>query len=195
MQIDAKLVPFRIIGHEIDCRRTIEIDGKEIILGGRIDRIDEVNIGRDDHHLRIVDYKTGSHSVEGVGAMEEIFVSDNVVAKHTEYVMQAILYGLAIAHDAKPLKELCAEMVRTDGSCSLPISPALLFIQKSNKEDYSPVLTLGKEPITDVLKQCGKEFDQLLSAKISEMLSEQPFTPTGNIKACLTCPYKAMCGR
>ena len=195
LQIDAKLVPFRIIGHEIDCRRTIEIDGKEIILGGRIDRIDEVNIGRDDHHLRIVDYKTGSHSVEGVGAMEEIFVSDNVVAKHTEYVMQAILYGLAIAHDAKPLKELCAEMVRTDGSCSLPISPALLFIQKSNKEDYSPVLTLGKEPITDVLKQCGKEFDQLLSAKISEMLSEQPFTPTGNIKACLTCPYKAMCGR
>ncbi|MBR2250456.1 MAG: hypothetical protein IJ844_08125, partial [Prevotella sp.] len=66
---------------------------------------------------------------------------------------------------------------------------------KSNKEDYSPVLTLGKEPITDVLKQCGEEFDQLLSAEISEMLSEQPFTPTDNIKACSTCPYRAMCGR
>ena len=56
IRYDARHAPFRIIGAEKE--RTIEfkIQDSRLRIGGRIDRIDEM-----DGRLRIVDYKTGSH--------------------------------------------------------------------------------------------------------------------------------------
>lgn len=59
IRYDARHAPFRIIGAEEE--RTISLPSREgwggsVKVGGRIDRIDEM-----DGRLRIVDYKTGTH--------------------------------------------------------------------------------------------------------------------------------------
>ena len=71
IRYDASHAPFRIIGAEEE--RTIEfkIQNSKFKVGGRIDRIDEM-----DGRLRIVDYKTGTH-------------------ESPRYQMQIFLYALA----------------------------------------------------------------------------------------------------
>ena len=75
IRYDARHAPFRIIGAEKE--RTISLPlredrGGSVKVGGRIDRIDEM-----DGRLRIVDYKTGSYKLK-----------DN-------YIFQIFLYALA----------------------------------------------------------------------------------------------------
>ena len=56
IRYDARHAPFRIIGAEKERSIEFNIQNSKFKVGGRIDRIDEM-----DGRLRIVDYKTGSH--------------------------------------------------------------------------------------------------------------------------------------
>ena len=193
LQIDKRLTPFRVIGHELDAFKPRIVKGRTINIGGRIDRLDLVP---NDHEsasgatLRVVDYKTGSRQAKNVKTMEDVFDTAKLHTHHTDYLFQAILYATNLTSEAAQQRFL--------GNLQQPygVSPALLFIQHAGVKDYSPVLTLDAEPITDVARQCQDSFENLLTEKLEDIFDETtPFKPTEDRRTCTLCPYKALCGR
>ena len=75
------------------------------------------------------------------------------------------------------------------------VSPALLFIQHAGSEDYTPVLSIDTEEITDVTVY-EEDFLRKLTDTLEEIHNPDiAFEPTSNPKNCEYCPYKQMCGR
>lgn len=184
LRIDSKLTPFAILGLEEPVEKAFYIDtscgAKQIYLFGNIDRIDKVETeGR--ARIRVVDYKTGSNADMKVKSIDDIFNPEKI-ENHTDYYLQAILYALILrdSHSLNP--------------SSLPVSPALLFIQHTAGNDYNPTLLLDKQPIMDVADY-REEFTDHLKQLIEEIFNpDVPFSPTQNTKQCQYCPYRNICG-
>ena len=184
LRIDCKLTPFAILGLEEPVEKAFYIDtscgAKQIYLFGNIDRIDKVETeGR--ARIRVVDYKTGSNADMKVKSIDDIFNPEKI-ENHTDYYLQAILYALILrdSHSLNP--------------SSLPVSPALLFIQHTAGNDYNPTLLLDKQPIMDVADY-REEFIDHLKQLIEEIFNpDVPFSPTQNTKQCQYCPYRDICG-
>lgn len=189
LRIDRRSTPIRILDHEFDIQRKIDIKVGDklqtIIIGGRVDRLDEINCDKETARLRVVDYKTGNAVAKNLTDISEAFESKSIQSKKSDYSMQAILYSLIEAeYDSKHNPQKRA------------VSPALLFIQHAGREEYSPILSLGKDEITDVVSQCGEEFYAALTSQLEEIHNPQvDFYPTENLSMCKFCPYKQMCGR
>ena len=187
LRIDRRTAPLRVIGHEFPVKRplTIKVNGleKQIETGGRIDRLDEIYVDSDNARLRVVDYKTGSKVAESLKSVDEMFDS-KYLEKKSDYTMQAMLYSLI---------EATNDMEHNPNHHA--VSPALLFIQHAGSEDYTPVLSIDTEEITDVTV-----YEEDFLRKLTDILEEihNPdiaFEPTSNPKNCEYCPYKQMCGR
>ena len=187
LRIDRRTAPLRVIGHEFPVKRplTIKVNGleKQIETGGRIDRLDEIYVDSDNARLRVVDYKTGSKVAESLKSVDEMFDPKFLNIK-SDYTMQAMLYSLI---------EATNDMEHNPNHHA--VSPALLFIQHAGSEDYTPVLSIDTEEITDVTV-----YEEDFLRKLTEILEEihNPdiaFEPTSNPKDCGYCPYKQMCGR
>ncbi len=176
IEIDKALTPFDILGLECDVEReisTLTIRRSPLKIGGRIDRLDQMNDGR----IRVVDYKTGSKKLKALASVEDIFDSAKI-HDHSDYYLQTFVY---------------ADIVRRQQSH--PVSPALLFIQHAAGKDYDPTLCFGKERILDIQEHSSR-FNELLEEKVNEIFSSDiPFTPTTDLKVCNTCPYLQMCRR
>lgn len=176
IEIDKALTPFDILGLECDVEReisTLTTPRSPLKIGGRIDRLDQMNDGR----IRVVDYKTGSKKLKALASVEDIFDSAKI-HDHSDYYLQTFVY---------------ADIVRRQQSH--PVSPALLFIQHAAGKDYDPTLCFGKERILDIQEHSSR-FNELLEEKVNEIFSSDiPFTPTTDLKVCNTCPYLQMCRR
>ena len=176
IEIDKALTPFDILGLECDVEReisTLTTHRSPLKIGGRIDRLDQMNDGR----IRVVDYKTGSKKLKALASVEDIFDSAKI-HDHSDYYLQTFVY---------------ADIVRRQQSH--PVSPALLFIQHAAGKDYDPTLCFGKERILDIQEHSSR-FNELLEEKVNEIFSSDiPFTPTTDLKVCNTCPYLQMCRR
>ena len=187
LRIDRRSTPLRVIGHEFPVKRslTINVNGleKQIETGGRIDRLDEILVDSDSARLRVVDYKTGGKAAESLKSVDEMFDSKNL-SKKSDYTMQAMLYSLI---EAKNDSE--------HNPNHRAVSPALLFIQHAGSEDYTPVLSIDKEEVTDVTVY-EEDFLRNLTEKLEEIHNPNiAFAPTDNTDSCQYCPYKQMCGR
>ncbi len=187
LRIDRRSTPLRVIAHEFDVKRTLTINvngqKKEVETGGRIDRLDEILVDSDNPRIRVVDYKTGKKAAEDLKNVDEVF-DPKKIDKKSDYVMQAMLYSLIEAkHDI------------THNPNHRPVSPALLFIQHAGSEDYNPVISLGKNEITDVTLY-EEEFLDKVTERLEEIYNpEIAFSPTDELSRCKYCPYKEMCGR
>lgn len=187
LRIDRRSTPLRVIAHEFDIKRTLTINvngqKKEVETGGRIDRLDEILVDSDNPRIRVVDYKTGKKAAEDLKNVDEVF-DPKKIDKKSDYVMQAMLYSLIEAkHDI------------THNPNHRPVSPALLFIQHAGSEDYNPVISLGKNEITDVTLY-EEEFLDKVTERLEEIYNpEIAFSPTDEQSRCKYCPYKEMCGR
>ena len=186
--LDRQLAPFTIVGLEKDVVQPYAIRslGITTILGGRIDRLDM--IGSDTtEQLRVIDYKTGSRRLTPLKTVEDIF-DPAQLRNHNDYYLQALLYARLVCKN--PPSSLLISP-----SSSIPVAPALLFIQHAGGEGYDPILRFGQEPITDMATPEGDHFVELLSNKIEEMFNPAlDFVPTDNQDVCSTCPYAAFCG-
>ena len=187
LRIDRRTAPLRVIGHEFNVKRTllINVNGteKQIETGGRIDRLDEVFVGTEKARLRVVDYKTGSKTAEPLKNVEAVFDPKNI-EKKSDYTMQAMLYSLI---------ESRYDILHNPGH--RPVSPALLFIQHSGGEDYTPVIIMDGEEMTDVTLY-EKDFLRKLTETLEEIHNpDVPFAPTDDLERCKYCPYRQMCGR
>ncbi|MBQ8868019.1 MAG: PD-(D/E)XK nuclease family protein [Bacteroidaceae bacterium] len=174
---DAEHAPFRFLAAEYPVRKSVQVtpsDGTTpftIRLGGSIDRMDEK-----DDILRIIDYKT-STTVQEARDMSQLF---DTTAEHRPYhVFQTFLYATLLA-DLKP---------------DTPIEPALFYIQKAASTDYSPTVTLGKQPVNDFTPM-RDEFSEKLDQLLCEVFSTHArFTQTTVAKHCQFCEFAHICGR
>ena len=175
LQVDSQLAPFSIVGIECDVVGPLRTPHLTTTIGGRIDRLDCVG-GR----LRVIDYKTGSHRMKALPDVDAVFQQENL-GKHSDYYLQTLVYSCLVRSSAQ------------FNPSSLPVSPALLFIQHAAAQDYSPVLAFGKEPIDDV-QDCRRRVGELLVQTVDEMFNPDiPFAPTPDRQRCQNCPYRLLC--
>ncbi|MGN1375237.1 MAG: PD-(D/E)XK nuclease family protein [Prevotella sp.] len=186
LETDLKLVPFKIIDAEKDvyedCVITTSAGNRTIRIGGRIDRLDCISdLETGLQRIRVIDYKTGNAPYSGINSLDSIFNIPTDKKKHTDYYLQSMLYSIIVSKD-KILNKY-----------NMQVSPALLFIQKANSEQYDPTLSINREKIADI-RVYEKEFMDNLKRILSEIFEQnQDFTPTSDISACEYCPYRMLC--
>lgn len=190
LSIDKELAPFVLRGHEGEVYDQVIITTSEgpksIRIGGRIDRLDETTSADGQTRIRVVDYKTGSKKISALENLEAVFDPEKI-DKHSDYYLQAMLYALIVSKD------------KTINPHQLPVSPALLFIQRSGTPDYSPILKFSsknsKMEINNIADY-DKEFLERLSALVGEIFNpDKAFEPTPHIKRCGSCVYAKICGQ
>lgn len=186
LQADRHLAPFTMIGLECDVAKPLTIQspfqegGITLNIGGRIDRLDCIRQAKGGK-LRIIDYKTGSHHLRTLPDLAAIFKREGRDS-FCDYYLQTFFYASLVSTSAQYNPE------------SMPVVPALLFIQHAGAADYDPVLHLGREPIESI-DDYNQQFTQQLTETISEMFNPHlPFTPISDRQRCLTCPYRLLCG-
>lgn len=185
LRLDQKLAPFTINDVEkmVSMPFSFEAGGQshQLTIGGVIDRLDQIDDGHGPR-LRVIDYKTGASPRGDIKDIAELFTPAGIKQKHSDYFLQAFLYALIVSQD----KEINPH--------SLPISPALLFIQHTGNEDYDPTLCLAGKPVSDIRIHQDAYMDGL-KALLSEIFNPKiPFVPTENKGQCANCPYHQICG-
>ena len=172
---DAAYAPFTMVDMEKEVYETISIHtptgNLTTRIGGFIDRLDSK-----DGTLRIVDYKTGGRA-DAPCTIESLFVRDK---SRSNYIFQTFLYA-AIMSRLQPLK----------------VSPALLYIHRAAAEDYSPIVRIKEEKVTEEVTDFGL-YEEKFRTKLQELLEEifHPdiaFTQTDIEEKCAYCDFKAMC--
>lgn len=186
IEIDSALAPFTIIGIENDVYEDIEFvangNERKICIGGRIDRMDKiVDKENNTEKIRIVDYKTGSSNLKDAKSLDDIFIRPLNTEIHADYYLQIMLYSLIVRGNKKY------------NSSSLPVSPALLFIQHSSEEGYNPIISINKNKINDISEYLP-DFLENVKSILSEIFDiATPFKPTTERKTCENCPYAHLC--
>ncbi len=184
VDLDIRLAPFTIAGLEQNVTTQITIETakgeKRLRIGGNIDRLDLVTT-EEGTRFRVIDYKTGGPDKYTIKDIEEVFTTKKLNGKHSNYYLQTMLYSLIVRNNDDI------------NSQKLPVSPALLFIQQTAKDDYNPILKLGKDPINDV-ETYREEYSERLRGVITEIFdTNTPFTPTEEGSRCDLCPYAELC--
>ena len=183
---DLTLAPFKIVEMEQAHYISVKVGnagGRDVAVGGYIDRIDEVNLEHSDGSrittLRVVDYKTGG-SPESAKSMEQLITPSD---KRPHYVFQTFLY--------------CSTLISVTRE---PIAPALFFVHKAANNDYSPYITFGgkgeehEEAEVKDFRPLNDEFMEVLKKLLEELYDpDVPFMPTALEKKCSYCPYSALC--
>ena len=179
---DAQHASIHFIANEEDRTIELKVGDMRIKVGGRVDRIDEV-----DGHLRIVDYKTGSYKKEDKEIKMEHLVSldEAALKNHKKNYLQTFIYALA-------------EMEEKESD--RPIQPILFFPIKVGDPDYDPILKIGKNVVDDFANQYADEFKQGLQNIIADIFNpEKPFTCTTIDSQygspCTFCKLQTICGK
>ena len=171
---DSEHAPFTFVESERKINRPVTLSvGREtftINLGGSIDRLDSK-----EGVVRIIDYKTGSH-VQKSASVEALFdPTDNERAYH---IFQTMLYCMLYSDET-----------------SATITPALFYIQKAASQEYSPIISIGKDLVTD-FSAYKAEFTDRLHTLLTELFSpDNRFLPTSVEKHCQYCEFAKLCGR
>ena len=173
--IDKRHAPFRYLASEGLYRATFPLPGgeRQVNLKGYIDRVDEK-----DGRVRILDYKTGSGSLD-FKSFDDVF--DPHRQPRPKYVLQTFLYGLLYQSHA-PGKT---------------ITPGISYIRDTFKENYDNRLYHkdSKEPIDDYARY-EDDFRSHLAACLGEMFDPAvPFRQSPGMQPCQYCPYKNICNR
>jgi len=172
---DQRYAPFKIVSteHQVsDPYKIVLNDGKSIniSIGGIIDRIDEK-----EGTIRIVDYKTGGQPSIAKD-VQSLFVPDD---KRPGYILQTFVYASILSKEYPNNK----------------MAPSLLYIHKAAKDDYSPVIKMGKAAVTD-FSEYQEEFTQSLMGLLQEIFDDKkPFEQTELSNSCTYCDFKAICGK
>lgn len=194
LKLDKKNAPFIIKGLELNVKKEIFFEtnkeNKKLLLHGYIDRLDECGSDKQINEMRVIDYKTGSFKDKVPTNLDEVFTRTNIHQKHSDYYLQAILYSGIIKNN----KEYNPN--------NLPVSPHLLFILQSSKDDYNSALYFDKKK-EDGGKTFLKDEPNLypdFEEKLKEVLAEiynphVPFNITEDSKTCEYCPYLSLCKR
>lgn len=175
LKTDKQHAPFRYINSEERCNISYPIQNGSCIVNmtGFIDRIDEKE-GR----LRILDYKTGTGSLEFKN-LDEVFEHNK--DKRPKYVLQTFLYGILYKEKAQ----------------GKTITPGIYYMRDVFRENFETELLNKetKETVTDFTTY-ENDFRKLLTDCLEEIFDPTtPFTQTENTKVCQYCQYSGVCNR
>ena len=179
LQWDMAHTPFTIYGMEQEASTALTVPSGdkniEITIGGRIDRMDIMNInGRPT--LRIVDYKTGREKASP-GTIEAIFSASGHNAHG--YYLQTFLYALVMSRKER-----------------LPVSPCLFYVlSAADAQTYDPTLVIDKQPVADI-REYAAEYTKGLTKVLSEIYDPAlPFVQTEDAKHCQYCDFRQLCAK
>ena len=174
---DMNHCPFRVLGLEQSVHDMVSLNGYDVRVGGKIDRMDIVNMPDGTQQLRILDYKTGSAPKIKIKSLEDVFAVPEIGNAH--YYLQTFLY-CALMRDKQPL----------------PVCPALYYVREAVDETYDPVLQLNGESV-DFNADMHHKFMEHLRDLLSEIFNpDVPFRQTTQPDVdCAYCDFRQLCNR
>lgn len=159
---------------------------KTLNVKGFIDRLDIVTDKDGIRKMRVIDYKTSSKEASATDIDSLFEEKESKGNKNTHYYIQTMMYCkmLSEPEDSEPQSQ------------DLPVVPALFYPHKCKPiDEYSPILSLNKEPINDI-RDYSEEFTNKLKYVLSDIWDySKPFTPTSDIKKCNNCYFSSICGQ
>lgn len=178
LENDSKYAPFTYINGEENYEATLDTGYGNVNIKGYIDRIDEK-----DNVVRILDYKTGSGTLD-FNSWDDIFDSNFDPVKRPKYVLQTFLYGF----------------LYKDNTAAEIITPGIYYTKNILKKDFSTSLCLKEDRnskvIIDNYYDYQDEFLPRLTSCIEEIFNpDVPFTQTALPEACTYCDFKDICKR
>ncbi|MCC8088754.1 MAG: PD-(D/E)XK nuclease family protein [Rikenellaceae bacterium] len=173
LRYDIENPHFTVAENEFWINTFIDVGGKNIKLGGKIDRLDVLHDGK----MRIVDYKTGKSNSQFSG-VEALF--SNNFRERNPAVLQTLIYSF---------------MVRN--VFGKEVVPSLYYVRHMNEVGFSPLLAdvsqKGKRIITEY-SDIADELEAGLRLKLTELFDpEIPFERCKDSKTCDYCPFKNVC--
>ncbi|MCK3685130.1 PD-(D/E)XK nuclease family protein [Maribellus sp. YY47] len=170
---DKEIAPFTIISLETKYKRTLQVQGRPVWVGGTIDRVDQL-----EGKYRVIDYKTGKVESLVLNDVNELFERDAKDPK--KVILQALIYVWGLEGNGAD-KE---------------VYPAIYGLHKIFEENFSPDITLKKEKAVVAFDELREEFEDQLQNLVAEIYSEQNvFYQTEHAEKCKYCPYNGICRR
>ena len=178
LETDKKHAPFSYVNSEERCsiQYPIQNGDLKVNIKGFIDRIDEKE-GR----LRILDYKTGSGTLEFKN-LNEVFEQNK--KKRPKFVLQTFLYG--VLYKEKALGKT--------------MTPGIYYMRDVFKNNFETELhSKPEKSINELVTDFSvfeEEFNELLKNCLEEIMNpEIPFIQTENRDICQYCAYRGVCNR
>jgi hypothetical protein len=217
---DAKLAPLKILGLEETVKHVVDVQSGnrtvKLLLGGIIDRWDEINWG-EGAVQRILDYKTSQSRPSGTPTVADIFdttrdnmykyafqtfyysyVVDKVLLENNIRLMPSLMYiklaSSALskskdAADANTSRQICANEM------GVKIKELVQKVVKSKGEETQKTV-YENHVVTDYFNDPAREFEERLTNLLAEIFSpEVPFRQTTCKKHCGYCKFLKICGR
>lgn len=173
---DKAYAPFIIEALEKKFAVPFAAGDKNILLGGKIDRVD-----RKGEAVRVIDYKTGKDEL-GVESIESLFDREG---KRNKAAFQTMLYAYLYAKEADDSR---GRMV-----------PGLMNRKNLFEASFVFGHPLGRGRDKQLIEDARlhfPEFENHLRAILTELYNpDVPFDQTSNLKSCLFCSYKGICRR
>lgn len=192
IELDINYSPFTIIAMEKKIIKIIDIDGKNIKIGGYIDRIDYKINEKGKGVIRVLDYKTNNSPKENVRLDQVFFIDDEIEPmKRNDYFFQAFLYCWLISENKK-FKDLLFD-IKYD-----IIKPEILYIKKASSNDYSSDIELKSESKGNIkvenFFEIEKYFEENLKYCVQNMLIYEDNTIFQQRKIdCEYCDFNTIC--
>ncbi len=178
LRIDAKIAPFGITELEEEHRIRMNVsthpEVQEIVLGGKIDRVDKIG-----DTFRIIDYKTGNAD-HGFGEINQLFEKEKL--NRNKAVFQTFLYSYVLS---QKLEE--------------KIQPGLYPVRNIYDENFDSKIfakvKTGKLFVED-FAEIKQEYGRLLKETVDEIFSpDATYKQTSEYQFCQFCPYCTICRR
>jgi len=175
---DKRYAPFTYISGEKKYTSILKTRYGEVNLKGYIDRVDAK-----DGVVRIIDYKTGSGSLE-FKDWSDLFSHEPESKKQAPHVLQTLLYGYLYKQKTQ-LKQ---------------IIPAIIYTKHIFNQDFSPLIVykpeINTQQVIDNYFDVEKDFLSGLTSCIEEIFDpEIPFQQTQLHDNCKYCDFKNICNR
>ena len=168
---DMDYAPFRVVSLEQSYKRVVEVNGRQLWVGGKIDRIDEK-----EGKMRVLDYKTGNVKYLSAPTVEDLFERDAKDPK--KEILQALIYCWGLS-EKLPGKD---------------IQPGIYNLRKLFESKFRWEIEISRKKI--VFSDVEPEFEEELQKLLAEIYNEDTgFNQTEHAEKCRYCPYSGICRR
>lgn len=175
LQVDKTIAPFTLVSLEKKYQTSTEVvlnkKTTTIHIGGKIDRVDQIN-----ETTRVLDYKTGNVKGFSFKVIEELFERD--LKEPKKEILQALIYTWALSEETN----------------NRNIQPAIYSLRKLFGNNYSPNIRWEKHDFS--FRELEEDLVSNLQELVAEIYStENTFNQTSYSDKCKYCAYKKICQR